>query len=75
MADATDAVAEGERLRVELRGLDAVNGQVMWKSEGRLGIAFDDAVDPRRAWKTVSGQRLPAVPHGGIQRHPGLRGG
>ena len=72
MADCTDTVVPGERIMVELRGAGEVTGNVAWARNGRIGVSFDAAIDPRQARKPVA----PPKPRGVPQfrpRRPGLR--
>lgn len=57
MAEVPRAVAQGESLEIEVRGIGWVSGKVAWAAHGRLGIAFDEPIDPQRARKPVTGNR------------------
>ena len=43
----------GAALTLGLRGIGDVTGRVAWCAEGRLGIALDRPIDPKRARKPV----------------------
>ena len=45
---------EGCAIDVEIRGIGTVTGQVAWNCEGRLGVIFDNLIDPKLA-------RMPAA--------------
>ena len=55
MADCERAVPAGVRVTFDLRGVGHVSGSVVWSREGRIGIAFDQEIDPQQARKRVSG--------------------
>jgi hypothetical protein len=55
MADFRDVADEGEAVIVEVRGIGVVPGKVAWVSGGRIGITFDETVDPHLARKPVAG--------------------
>lgn len=54
MAEYPSAVEIGTSVRVELRGIGEVGGSIAWATDGRIGIAFDDPIDPMRARKPVT---------------------
>ena len=53
MAEHSEPVATGTAVEIEVRGVGAVPGRVAWWAEGRMGIAFDVAIDPKAARKPV----------------------
>ncbi len=59
MADYPDIAEEGEPVTVEVRGLGVVTGKVAWVKTGRIGITFDEEVDPMLARKPTGGQAAP----------------
>jgi hypothetical protein len=62
MADCERAVPAGARVEFDLRGIGKVVGSVAWSREDRIGVAFDEAIDPQLARKPVGtnqGQGLP----------------
>lgn len=74
MAECERCFVRGERVAVELRGIGAVTGVVAWAGNGRMGIAFDRAVDPKATRRPVGGSMMTSkivVAHDG--RRPGLR--
>lgn len=54
MAEYPSAIAAGTPVKVELRGIGRIGGQIAWATDGRIGIAFDDQIDPLRARKPVT---------------------
>ncbi|AEG47948.1 type IV pilus assembly PilZ [Sphingobium chlorophenolicum L-1] len=56
MADCERAVPAGIRIRFDLRGIGQVNGSIVWSRDDRIGIAFDQEIDPQLARRPVSGQ-------------------
>ena len=59
MADYEREAELGEPVIVTLRGIGKIPGMVAWVRKGRIGIAFDEDVDPLLARKPVSGQAAP----------------
>lgn len=55
MAEFADKLERGTEVSVEVRGIGWVDGRIAWSTDGRVGIAFDEAVDPMRARKPVGG--------------------
>lgn len=53
MAEYDRAVEPGTPVTLELRGLGELDGRVAWCTRGRLGIAFEQPIDPARARKPV----------------------
>lgn len=50
MAELATPLAVNTALEVEVPGLGSLTGRVAWQTAGRTGIAFDELVDPRRAY-------------------------
>ena len=61
MAEAPVQVARGEKVELNLRNIGWITGTVAWVAEGRIGIAFDQPIDPKVARKPV-GQGDSEVP-------------
>ncbi len=61
MAEAPVQVARGEKVELNLRNIGWITGTVAWVAEGRIGIAFDQPIDPKVARKPV-GQGESDVP-------------
>lgn len=49
MADCPVPVAKGEAVILDLRGIGPVSGSVIWIQGERIGVLFDEAVDPQQA--------------------------
>lgn len=54
MADCERAVPAGARILFDLRGVGRVSGSVVWSREDKIGVAFDEEIDPQLARKPVS---------------------
>lgn len=59
MAELPRDLPTGTPVEVEVRGLGWIAGRVAWAAHGRLGIAFDEPVNPQLARKPVTGRRGP----------------
>ncbi len=53
MVELDRMVEPGIAVRLEMRGLGEVAGTVAWCTRGRVGIALDTPIDPKRARKPV----------------------
>ena len=51
MADCNRPLAVGDRVEVEVRGVERVGGAVAWVGSGKFGAHFDAMVDPAAARK------------------------
>ncbi len=60
MADCERPIARGARIVVELRGVGLVTGRVAWAQADRIGVAFDELIDPQLARKPVGTKRSEA---------------
>ena len=54
MADCERPVLAGTRIVLELRGVGQVSGRVVWSRDDKIGVAFDEEIDPQLARKPVS---------------------
>ena len=54
MAEADLAVERGTRVRVTLRNIGPVNGSVAWVQDNRIGVAFEQEIDPKLARAPVT---------------------
>jgi hypothetical protein len=73
MADCERAVPASIQIICELRGVGQVTGTVAWSREEKIGIAFDEPIDPQLARKPVGtgAQKMPdylRVPQHGAPR-------
>ncbi len=57
MVDCDRVKDAGTAVALELRGIGAVDGKVAWCTEGRIGIALERAIDPKKARKPVGKTR------------------
>lgn len=55
MAEYPRIVGIGARVTVELRNIGECPGRVAWCAEGRIGIALDSPIDPKKARLPVGG--------------------
>ena len=53
MAEYEQPVAAGTGVTLEMRGVGELTGRIAWCTDGRIGIAFDQPIDPSRARKPV----------------------
>jgi PilZ domain len=72
MADCERPIPAGTKVILELRGVGSVSGSIIWSREDKIGMAFDEEVDPQLARKPISsgnGQTPPAY----LRLHQPLR--
>lgn len=55
MAEYTAPIGLRTPIEVEVRGVGWVKGKIAWAAEGRVGVAFDNEIDPKLARKPVGG--------------------
>lgn len=55
MVEFDRVVAADTAVTLDLRGIGEIGGKVAWCIEGRLGIALDEQIDPKKARKPVGG--------------------
>ena len=75
MVDSNAIFHEGSTVSVELRGIGAVPGQIVWIIDDRAGISFDKEIDPLAARAPVA-VRTPHMlfkPQPPRSRRPGLK--
>lgn len=53
MAEYAAPVARDTPVQIEVRGVGWVRGRIAWATDGRVGVAFDNDIDPMRARKPV----------------------
>lgn len=58
MAEVARMVPVGTEVMLDVRGVGEVTGRVAWCTEGRVGIALDSRIDPKKARKPVGGGAL-----------------
>lgn len=60
MAELATRVEPGTRVTIGLRGIGRIGGRVAWWTAGRVGIAFDELIDPMAARKPIgTGSKTP----------------
>jgi hypothetical protein len=55
MADCERAVPAGIQVICDLRGIGSVIGTIAWSRDDKIGMAFDEPIDPQLARKPVGG--------------------
>ena len=75
MVDCSMELARGDRIEISLRGIGIIKGRVAWREASRLGVSFDDQIDPMLARKPVGSGGSEALPYRQpvSGRRPGLR--
>ena len=61
-ADCEMPLAAGQKVVLDLRGVGRITGNIAWSRDNKVGLAFDDVIDPQLARKPVSSgpaQQLP----------------
>ena len=54
MADCERPIPAGVKVSLELRGIGQVSGSVIWSRGDKIGLAFDEEIDPQLARKPVA---------------------
>lgn len=57
MAEHWTRYQRGTSVEIELHGAGVVAGTIAWALEGRIGIAFDEPIDPGLVVEPVDGQQ------------------
>lgn len=75
MADCERAVPAGIQVVFELRGVGQVTGRIAWSRADKIGLAFDEPIDPQLARKPVGGgpQSQSALPDYLREPHQGIK--
>jgi hypothetical protein len=55
MAEVADDMDRNAEVEIEVRGIGWIAGRIAWQAMGRVGIAFDREIDPKKARKPVGG--------------------
>lgn len=55
MAELPVVVEIGSPVVLDLRGIGNVSGRIAWCTQGRVGVAFDQPIDPKLVRKPVGG--------------------
>jgi PilZ domain len=73
MIDSGIEYAKGHRVLVELKNVGEVGGYVAWSTATRMGIAFDNQIDPKLARQSnVKSPPVPLYAKSVVGRRPGL---
>jgi len=62
MADCERPVPAGMKVVCELRGVGRVKGVIAWSRDEKIGMAFDNPIDPQLARKPVASGPTHAMP-------------
>ena len=73
MAETLILFVVGTPVRVELRGLPPTSGRIVWVTDGRMGIAFDTEIDPKRVRQEQKPDFTPPYLRPSHTRRPGLK--
>lgn len=63
MAELPNGTMRGELVEMNLRSIGWVSGRITWATEGRVGIAFDNPINPKDARKPVGVSELDIPPY------------
>lgn len=58
MAEYDGRVSIGDPIKIDLRGIGEIGGRIAWSAEGRIGVALDEPIDPKRARKPVGARSI-----------------
>ncbi|QGP78138.1 PilZ domain-containing protein [Sphingobium sp. CAP-1] len=73
MADCERAVPAGAQIVCELRGIGLVAGTVAWSRGDKIGLSFDEPIDPQLARKPVGAKSSQQAMPDYLRMHqPGL---
>jgi hypothetical protein len=61
MAEFDQPIAIGTKVVIDLRGIGAVDGEIAWATQGRVGIALSREINPAAARKPIAGKATPAL--------------
>ena len=67
MAEYAAPIGRGVPVQVNLRGIGWVSGTIAWFAEGRIGIAFDQEIDPLAARSKVTARNT-SLPKPAVRR-------
>lgn len=70
MAEYAKAVSLGAAITIDVRGIGPVTGRVAWATDGRIGIAFDEPIDPKLARKPVATRQPGSETNGWLHVYP-----
>ncbi len=55
-------LAAGQKVALDLRGVGRITGTIAWSRDGKIGLAFDEVIDPQLARKPVSSGSTQTMP-------------
>lgn len=61
MAELGGEIDTGTEVEIDVRGVGWVRGRVAWVAAGRIGVAFDEQIDPMAARKPVVAAKKPKL--------------
>ncbi|WP_380779300.1 PilZ domain-containing protein [Sphingomonas sp. R86520] len=61
MVELAKVVDVGTPVTIDLNGIGEIAGKVAWCTEGRIGIALDTLIDPKKARKPVGAAKTAAA--------------
>jgi hypothetical protein len=70
MAEYAGAVSLSQPVEIDVRGVGPVAGRIAWATDGRVGIAFDEAIDPMLARKPVATRKPSDETNGWLHVYP-----
>ncbi|WP_370172394.1 PilZ domain-containing protein [Sphingobium abikonense] len=62
MADCEMPLAAGQKVALDLRGVGRITGTIAWSRDSKIGLAFDEVIDPQLARKPVSSGSAQSMP-------------
>lgn len=62
MAEVGDDIDRDTEVEIQVRGIGWISGRIAWQALGRVGIAFDREIDPKKARKPVGATKPQARP-------------
>lgn len=62
MLELDKVVEVGTPVRLDLRGIGETSGKVAWCTAGRMGVALDSPIDPKKVRKPIDGTKPGPVP-------------
>jgi hypothetical protein len=74
MAECGGSFQSGDAVELEIRGIGAVQARIAWRTDDRVGFAFDEQIDPKLARKpnAPKSERIWSPPPVDVRR-PGLK--
>lgn len=70
MAEYSGKVSLSQPIVIDVRGVGPVAGRIAWATDGRIGIAFDEPIDPMLARKPVATRKPGEEKKGWLHVYP-----